>query len=113
MLDEASKVGVRLILTMADNWSPADSKTQVLVALKYHIKVIKQLMELTSFVKGPIGKFSDLDPKIAILDSQFGRHSSSWSERIEGGWSTYLVTTGVVGSKQMGKQGKGVMRGAA
>lgn len=29
ILDEASKVGVRLILTMADNWSPADSKTQV------------------------------------------------------------------------------------
>jgi hypothetical protein len=29
ILDEASKVGVRLILTMTDNWSPADSKTQV------------------------------------------------------------------------------------
>ena len=29
ILDEASKVGVRLILTMADNWSPADSKQQV------------------------------------------------------------------------------------
>ena len=29
ILDEASKVGVRLILTMADNWSPADSKEQV------------------------------------------------------------------------------------
>lgn len=28
ILDEASKVGVRLILTMTDNWSPADSKTQ-------------------------------------------------------------------------------------
>ena len=29
ILDEASEVGVRLILTMADNWSPADSKQQV------------------------------------------------------------------------------------
>ena len=29
ILDEASKVGVRLILTMVDNWSAVDSKTQV------------------------------------------------------------------------------------
>ena len=29
ILDEASKLGVRLILTMVDNWSVADSKSQV------------------------------------------------------------------------------------
>lgn len=29
ILDEAAKVGVRLILTMTDNWSPVDSKAQV------------------------------------------------------------------------------------
>ena len=32
ILDEASKVGVRLILTMADNWSPVDSKSQVFLS---------------------------------------------------------------------------------
>ena len=33
ILDQASKVGVRLILTMADNWSPVDSKSQVCVLM--------------------------------------------------------------------------------
>lgn len=28
ILDEAAKVGVRLILTLADNWSASDSKSQ-------------------------------------------------------------------------------------
>lgn len=29
ILDEAAKVGVKLILTLADNWSDVDSKSQV------------------------------------------------------------------------------------
>lgn len=29
ILNEASKYGIRLILTLADNWSPVDSKQQV------------------------------------------------------------------------------------
>ena len=33
ILDEAAKLGVRLILTLVDNWSVADSKSQVLSLL--------------------------------------------------------------------------------
>ena len=29
ILDEASKVGVRVLLTLSDNWAPTDSKEQV------------------------------------------------------------------------------------
>lgn len=39
ILDEAAKVGVRLILTLADNWSPVDSKSQVTSPSKVHAVV--------------------------------------------------------------------------
>jgi len=44
ILDEASKVGVRLILTMTDNWSPADSKVQVAV-LSHHFLLIRKNLQ--------------------------------------------------------------------
>ena len=38
ILNEASKYGIRLILTLADNWSPVDSKSQVRQTQHYLIR---------------------------------------------------------------------------
>ena len=42
ILDEASKYGVRLLLTLVNNWDNADSKTQVTALLKQSFASIVQ-----------------------------------------------------------------------
>lgn len=51
ILDEASKVGVRLIMTMADNWSPVDSKTQVIFSLIHYLLASEHFFHQQSYCK--------------------------------------------------------------